>query len=177
VGMSQMTPSVASVAVIGAANSVPGLIPFGVSTNEMDGVQYGDIITVHWQGSGNWGKVNLCGINMSSGPNFDNYMLNGVPCAVAIGDTFNSGTGNAHVDSAFEGRIARDPIVAIPIVDDFGNGTKPVTVQGFVVAQLLTSGGAGNHWSGDIKILREFVGKTIGGPPVSPAALARILVR
>ncbi len=177
VGMTAMTPAVHSVAQIGSANNVPGLIPFGVTTNELNGVHWGDTITVNWQGSGNWGKLNLCDINMSSNPNFNNYMTNGVPCSISIGQQFDPGTGNAGVNNAFNARIAANPLVVIPVVNAFGNGkSSKVTIEGFVVALLVSSGKNGSGWSGQIQILHGFTGNTAGGSSGPPYALARVLV-
>jgi Flp pilus assembly protein TadG len=176
-GMSQMTPHVDSVAMEAGLESVVGLIPFGVTTNELQGLQYGDVITVDTSSPGNWGKIDLCGINMSSNPNFNQYMLTGVPCETSVGDTPDSGPGFAGVINAFDARMAANPTVVVAVVDSFGDGKKPVNIEGFIVGQLLAESGNGSGWSGQIQLLDQFAGNSVGGPTNAPYAQVRVLVK
>jgi Flp pilus assembly protein TadG len=174
-GTFQMTPRVQSVAMSGGLGSVSGLIPFGITTNELNGLQPGSILDTSIVSPGDRGKINLCGLNMSANPVWQQYMVSGVACAVGIGSQWDPGPGNAAFANGFSDRMAVDPYVLLPIVDAFPNGKSgQVTIEGFVEGLLLGSGGT---WNGQIQLLNYAMGGTLGGPTNAPYAQVRVLVK
>jgi len=115
---------------------------------------------------GNWGKLNLGGNNMSSGPAFIEAMLNGTCDLVFVGDETEPvlvpvATGFAGVKDAFnnlfnhEDESKRKMVLAV--VSDFPSGaSQPVTIQSFLEVELvaLTVGG-GQNWTGTLKLISE----------------------
>ena len=175
VGMGHMTPHAQSVAMEGGLRSVSGLIPFGVTTNELHGLTYGGVIDTGIVSPGDRGKINLCGLKMSSDPNFQQYMVSGVDCAVFVGSQWDPGPGNSAFQAGFDDRLAVNPFVTMPIVDAFPNGNSgQVTIEGFVQGMLLSSGG---KWNGQIQLLSFAIGGVIGGPTNMPYAQVRVLVQ
>jgi len=179
VGQTSMSPGAHSIADLEGLGSVDGglLIPFGVTTNQIAGKQYGDIVDTGRGTPGNWQKIDLCGVNMSDPNNFVPAMVNGVLCQGSVGDTPNSGPGNAGVNSGFDARLQSNPIVLMPVVDAFGNGIGPVDIVGFMVGQLISAGGNGSSWSGQIQILSKVVSGLPGGQKTPPFAYVRVLVQ
>jgi hypothetical protein len=139
-GIDTLRPNASAIAAVDGAGEVNCLIPFGLNASVLAGANFGDIITITGPSPGNWGKIDIDG-NMSSNPVFVAAMTN-LLCTsgVSIGDQFDPGTGFAGVLDGFEGRIALNPIVILPVVDHFPNGnSSKVTVVGFVAAKLLTN--------------------------------------
>jgi len=182
----EMRPNVLSTAVVGTAGTGQCVIPFGVTEVEMQELQHGDIISLNWQGSGNWGKLDLGGTNMSSRPNFIDAMTGQTCHNASVGDQIDPGTGYAGVADGFDQRIGINPIVTIPVVDGFGNGNStPSTIVGFILAELIwqsggnsgsgngngngsgngnNGGGNGSNWTGEMKFLGEATLGGVGGP-------------
>ena len=177
-GWTHLTPGVESV----ARQTYPGktncLIPFGIKESVVSGLSFGSILNIGSRSPGNWGKIDIDG-NMSSLPLFVDAMINGL-CSreVSVGEQFNPGTGFAGIKQGFDARIPINPVVKIPIVDNFPSGSSAkIAIRGFAVVRLLTHGRSGANWSGEIEFLEEVVGSAGGGPSGSPFALGRALVR
>jgi len=144
----------------------------------MQGKHYGDTISISQPSPGDWGKLDVGGINSSSGPVFFDSMQSGMCSAILkVGDTVSPGTGYAQVTPAFEERLDTNPIVTMPIVQAFGNGNSQVTIVGFIVAELLTQGNNGSNWNGQIRFLREETGLGASGSVGQPYAMNRVLSR
>lgn len=167
-GLANLRPAVSSLAIAGGGVA-DCLVPFGVREIELDGLTGGETITVNTNGQGNWGKLDVGGINTSSNPVFYNAMLNGV-CGAPLepGDGIEPGTGFAGLRNAFDDRLAANPYVVFPVVDDFGNGNSTDSiVQSFALFELLGQGNRnGYHWSGDVRFIQYIDGSfTFGTPP------------
>ncbi len=177
-GQLSTTPRTMAIATYDGSNDVNCLIPFGLEDDSLVGKNYGDTMTINHASPGNWGKLDIGG-NMSSNPVFLAAMASGACSAtVSIGDLLSPGTGFAGVVNGFDSRIASNPIVTMPIVNGFSNGnSSPVTVVGFVVAQLILQNGNGQNWSGQIRLLNEFAGNSSGGSIGAPGSHARFLVQ
>lgn len=157
---SALTPAVESVAVVTNPSEATCVIPYGIGYNFLsdlisNGLNYGDVITVEGESSGNWGKLDIGG-NMSSLPDFTEAMVNGACTSpLSIGEMIEQATGYAGVPIGFEDRIDLNPIVVIPVVtlyplnvygSDFDDGNGNVQVMGFIVAELIEqSGHQGNN--------------------------------
>jgi len=177
---SSLVPEVSSLARIGASNRVSCLVPFGLDDDILVGRNFGDILDIGRNSPGNWGKLDIGG-NMSSLPNFVDAMINGI-CGVVvnIGDQFDPATGFAGVRNGFDGRIASNPIVTLPVVDRFPNGnSQQITIMGFVVVELISQGRRnGANWNGTIRFLNRSTGLGVTGSiPGPPFASSRVLVR
>ncbi|MFN8388762.1 MAG: TadG family pilus assembly protein [Bdellovibrionota bacterium] len=177
-GINSILPNTESVAAMGPAGGADCLIPWGLAKSFLQGRNFGDTLTIPQQSNGNWGKLDING-NMSSGPNYLDAMEHGL-CGypLEVGDTVSPGTGNAQLQNAFDGRLASNPIVTIPIVNAFGNGNANVTIVGFAVVQLIAQRGNGGGWSGDFKLLDLPAGNGISSTPIgSPYASTWALVK
>ena len=182
--MSQTIYSIAEWVGLGSvsADMATNLVPFGVTTDQLAAATSSGIFD--YSGSispGNRGKVDLCGDNDSSHGVFTGDMTYGVKCAVSIGDTPTSGTGNAAFPSAFNARLLVNPFVIIPVVDSFSNGKKTLTIEGFIAGELIpnTPGDPSSGWSGKIQLSNNVIGGTGsgGGSTNAPYAQARMLVQ
>lgn len=143
--MFQMSPSVDSIAFVTTARSADCVIPYGVEGSLIRQHQFGDIITVDMSAGGNWGKVDIGG-NMSSAQQFTQGIINGACNApINIGDQLSPGTGFAGIPAGFEGRMSVNPFVIIPVVSDFPNGNHVVTVEGFIVGEIISQTGHGGQ--------------------------------
>lgn len=175
----EFQPLVTSVAYISSTGSATCMVPFGLDDGVVAGVTYGSVLDISRPNAGNWGKLDIGG-NMSSNPVFVAAMTNGV-CSerLAIGDDVSPGTGFAGVVDGFNGRIEVNPIVILPVVNNFANGnSSDSVVVGFVAVELIGQGqGHGRNWSGQIRFLGTFVGETGGGPTTGPYAKVRVLVQ
>lgn len=184
-GVNSMSPTVASVAVLTGVSSIDGsggggVVPFGIENEQVAGKQFGDVIgDLSKESPGNWGKLDLNGETKNPNDWYDAF-LNGYDGKVSIGDTPDSDPGFAHLKSAFDDRLARDPIVIVPIVDGFSNGKKPVKVLGFAAVELLTQGKSGANWNGQVRFMQYMAptgrGGSGGGPTDPPFVKARALV-
>lgn len=178
IGIDVLRLNVDSIAVVSGASESSCLIPFGLTEKTLKGVQYNDLLTVDWNGSGNWGKVQLGNENLTSYPSFTQAMVSGVCMPpISIGDRKDSNTGFAGIVDGFEGRMASNPFVIMPIVDTFGKGKKEVTILGFVAAEILAIDNRGSKWTVEFKILPGLISGQPGGPNESPFAKTRILVK
>ncbi len=177
-GQNILNPQARSVAAMTGSNEVDCLIPYGVDDDVLKTIKFGDTIDVSKDDPGNWGKIDIDG-NMSSGQKFNDAMRSGL-CGsiVRIGDKFDPAPGFAGVVTGFDDRMDINPIVVMPVVDNFDNGSSTqVTVVGFIVAQLVAQKGKGSKWSGELKFLKQTVGTGGGAPKGEPYALARDLVQ
>ncbi len=186
-GYTQLSPPVDSIAVVGGTGSSSCNPPFALQDEVLQGMDYGDIISVDNygpsgttppdDGSGNWGKLDLCGLNMS-GSQFPPAMVNGVCCGpISIGDVIYPANGAGHIGQGFDARMSSDPIMTIAVIDQFLQGNHPVVVVGFVVVEILSHHGNGEGWSAQLRILDRLTGSGVGGPAPGPWATTRILVQ
>jgi len=178
-GMERLSPSARAIAVLSGASQVVCAVPYAVEFQAVQGKSFGDLIPVGWNSSGNWGKIDLGGENMSSGSDFLEAMEFGV-CSepVQIGDQISPATGFAQVQQGFQRRFNVQPIITIPVVTPFPNGNSGnVTVLGFIAGKLTgDTDGEGHHWSGDLELQSDVLGAGAGGPPGAPFAWSRALV-
>ena len=154
VGFPNMTPTVDSIATIGA-NPIPYGIPSCVLTN------VGGTNTLqNWHnvpcsgGSGNWGVIDLCG---QLGPNDVEGAISGPGCFAPIGSTTGTRTGVPNKTKAgFQDLWDNGPhIIVLPVTTDFPNGSSgDVTVLNYAIVQLLgPPTGSGNNFGIDVQIL------------------------
>ncbi len=177
-GISSLQPREHAVATMGTADSADCVIPFALELPLVQTLDYGDEVSIGSPSPGNWGKINHGG-NMSSKKNFEDAMT-GSNCGspVKVGDQMDPGTGFAFVVGGFDLRLAQNPIVTMLVVDEFPSGkSKKVTVEGFIVVEILGAGKSGKNWSGDIKIIEGFTSSQPGGSTGGgPFALSRFMV-
>lgn len=178
VGFGTMNPAVESVAMLTGANEVTGAIPFGLGANVLDGKGFDPtnniVVLSGTQNSGSWGKLDLCGINMSSNPNTTYYIANGVPCTISIGES-SAGAGVSGLKQAFD--PIEGEIRIFPIVDQFGPGNSGGTIEGFILAKVIDSSGNGQNWQLTLELIPGLVGNGGGGPGGPPYAQNRVLVK
>ena len=173
-----LSPRVEAVASFGGANVAECVVPFGIESSVLQGKHYGDTMSISSPSPGNWGKLDVGGINASSGPVFYNAFQSGVcTSTISVGDTISPGTGFAQVSPAFKDRMAVNPRVVMPVVQGFGNGNADVLVVGFVVVEILAQGNNGSNWSGSVRFLDEPAGLGAGGGVGQPYAMNRVLSR
>ncbi len=182
-----ISPRAESIAVTGGADHVDCLIPFGVSAAMLTGKFFGDTFQVRSDTGGNWGKLDLWGVNMSSGRNFENAMTGPDDCAdgaqgpTSVDDvlgTQGAGTGFAQVRQSFNWRLAHDrEIIVMPVVQEFFSGNQPVQVIAFIKVEILSSTGGGENWIGTFRILNEPINDGAGDPVGTPLATARVLTK
>lgn len=154
VGVSQMTPTVHSVADIGATP-----IPYGIPSCYVTGVG-GTNTLQNWHNvpcsssSGNWGVLDLCG---PLGPNDVEGAISGPGCFSSIGESTGTKTGVPNKTcTGFQDLWNNGPhIVVLPVTTDFPTGVSAdVTVLDYVVVQLLGAPNCnGNNFSIDVQIL------------------------
>lgn len=183
VGFNSMSPPTHSVAMWSGLGTVTAdmatnLIPFGVTTDQLASATSSGILDANLFSSGNRGKINLCGDNESGSKKFAHDMTFGLPCAVSINDSPDSGTGAADFPGAFDPRLVANPFIIMPVVDSFGPGKKSVNIEGFVAGILIpnTPGDPNSGWSGKIQLLGSVIGGSGGGSTNSPFAQTRLLV-
>ena len=172
-----LQPKVYSTARIGGANRVQCAVPFGIDDDLLVGKEFGDVIFIGRESPGNWGKLDI-GDNMSDGGQFEESMIEGI-CDVrlSVGDAVSPGTGFAGVRSGFDGRIEVNPIVIIPIVDEFHEGNSVDSIiMGFIAVEIISNGNRGAHWNGNIRLIDANAGTGTGGPLGPPFATSRVLV-
>lgn len=179
-GVFKLTPTVLSI----AASLGPEPIcvkPFGVDPLIVTGLNPGDMFTASWANPGNLWKVDLAGINMSAGSNFEDAMLGNIcPDAPAVGDTIDAATGfGGPISGVFQDVInANKQTFVVPVVSRPSNGQSEVVVEGFAEVELRdarSSGRNGRQWEAEFKLLRYPV-EVSSGASVNPV-LARAFVR
>ncbi len=176
-----VNPRVDSIAMA-SAGTAACLKPFGIETEMLGNVSLLQSFTIGGKGDaqsapGNWGKVDIGDDNMSSGPVFEDAMLNGV-CGTElhIGDTVSPGTGFAGLRDAFNTLYSLgQTTMFVALVDAFPNGNSGMaTIQGF--AKILLQGpttGGGSNWTAQFKLLGLYNSPEEAGT----AGTARTLVR
>ncbi|HXI84381.1 MAG TPA: pilus assembly protein TadG-related protein [Verrucomicrobiae bacterium] len=148
VGFPLMTPVVDSIAEIGVHS-----VPYGIPSSALQPI--GGTNTLQQWNPGNWGLVELCGPVPKNDP--EPVITNG--CFGSIGSTvpavqgIPNKTANAFQDMYNSGQT----VIVLPVTSDFQQGSSgggDVTVQNFVIVQLLNAGsGSGSGWSINVQIL------------------------
>jgi len=154
VGFPFMTATVDSIATIGVIS-----VPYGVpacyvgtvgSTNLLQ--NWGNVACS--SSSGNWGMIDLCGV---LNPGDVIPAITGGGCFGSVGETTTTRTGvpNKTADGFTALYNSGQRIVVLPITSDFPTGgSGNVTIQNFVIVQLLNGGtGTGNGWNISVQIL------------------------
>ena len=171
-GVNSLTPDAKAVAIFSNFLLEDCVRPFGFDEEVMDGLDVGNIIYLYgFDAPGNWGKIDVNGINMSSGQNFEDAMR-GSLCGeiVEVGDQFESGPGFGGTIKQVFNELYNEGITDFPflLIDEFPQGSAAqVTVEGFVKTRLLSSSGNGNNWEAQFEILEfldELVNTSGGGP-------------
>jgi HYR domain len=119
-----------------------GVIPFALFGAESDtNLAAGNVISITRQSAptGNPGKLDE---SSCEGGSWNEQMVDGVPCQVSVGDLVADIPGYTGIAQAFQGRLAANPIVIMPVVSTSG-GSHIETVVGFVNAQILSVTGSG----------------------------------
>lgn len=176
VGISQMTPSVSSVAMIDGAGNAVNVIPFGVSASEVTNKAVGATMDLNDGsiGSGKQGKVDL-GTYQNTGAWEADMTTNGCNCTVSLGDVPII-PGNAQVRQSFQA-LGTGAIFAMPVIDNqsFSGGSGIATIIGFVTVKIISFTGTGSNWSATVEFLGVVAGTAGGGCP-PPCTQARALV-
>ncbi|NMC61902.1 MAG: hypothetical protein GYA55_01900 [SAR324 cluster bacterium] len=138
--------------------------PFGFEQNLFNNpgngrplVQIGDEFSVTRADSGNWCKVNLQGINMSSGKNFENAMLSATCLEASLGEV-RPGTGfGGTISKVFqEIPVSQRSGIFVPLVDDFPNGkSENVTIEEFIKVDFIGVSESGSNWVGTFRLLER----------------------
>jgi hypothetical protein len=176
IGRDVLTPRTVSVAV--NAPSQPACVkPFGFDKGLIDSLKLEENFVIGSASPGNWWKVNLAGINMSSGTNFSDAMLGKVcPSPVAKGDLTSSATGFSNsIPMVFEDVInAKLQRMIVPVVTVPKNGKSSVEILEFAEVELRNpsyAGKNGANWQAEFKLIRYPVdiANGAGYTPVSRA--------
>jgi Flp pilus assembly protein TadG len=179
VGLTQMTPAIASVAALDVAGTVANAIPFGISTNEFAGKTIGDTMILNDAGigSGKQGKVYLQDYRNTGEWLAAMLSPNGCNCEVSVGP-IPAQPGNAQVRQAFQA-IGVGAQFLMPVVANFSfsGGSGIAEIVGFVLVEIVDFSGTGSNWSATVRFLREASGIRGGGrcPPGAPCEYARFL--
>jgi len=138
--------------------------PFGFEqnlfTNPSNGqplIQIGNEFSVTRADAGNWGKVNLQGVNMSSGKNFENAMLSTTCLEASLGEV-RPGTGfGGSISNVFdEIPSPQRAAMYVPLVDNFPNGKSDnVTIEEFIKVDFIGMSGSGTNWVGTFRLLER----------------------
>lgn len=178
-GLSTATVSAKAEAVVGAVQSVKGVVPLGI---EQQDFVFGELYTLK-EGGGNGTTGNFGGLSfgMNGASRFREYLRYGYPKELSIGDVIESEPGNMsgptqvlqerinachHVPRCTPAQFARDcpRIILVPIIDQFGNGRSDVTIVGFAAFFLEEVGGNGNHAYITGRFLQTVTSGEIGDP-------------
>lgn len=175
--LSPSQESIARVTITGNPNNC--MRPFGVETSVLGNppITPGQTFVVGSGAPGNWGKLDIDGINMSSGGNFVNYMQNGI-CStnVGIGQAMSPGTGfGGNLISGFNTVLNTQFVIAR--VSNFPNGNSGhVTILEFLMVTYLGDNGqSGQNWQGTLRLDAYNVTPPNqgGGSSVSAPSLAK----
>jgi Flp pilus assembly protein TadG len=162
--ISSLQPKMESIAMVLYPNSGPCIAPYAIELTALTaagGVAVGAQFDVGGPSPGNWGKVDLGGINMSSGSNFPTYLTAGVcDSGNDMGDQISQATGGAQIDNAFAtakdaGQLER---MVIAVTSNFQGGGKKVTIQKFVAVKYIgpgPAGGNGSNWQARFQLLED----------------------
>jgi len=185
VGLSSMNPRAHSIADLESAGRAANIVPFGVSEAQFTNKNFGDTMDFNdpTVGPGKWGKLDL---GVYEAPDYSGYKntaawqndmtTSGCNCTVSVG-TIPTIQGTAQVDQTFNG-LASGTILTIPVAAQIDtSGNKPADIVGFVVVQLISSGGNGANWTATVKFLDEVTGDAGGGTCPPPCVQARVLVQ
>src|SRR5579862_4148332 len=193
VGFGAMSPTVHSVAAVGAAGRLAGpIIPFAVTVSQLATNLFtgqpsvvGGYMTLNSDdvGSGKQGKIDL-GVYEPTG----SYANTGAwkadmttavcNCSVSTGPVPTI-QGNAQVQNAIAG-LGTGATFVVPVVSDisFSGNSSTADIVGFIQVQLVNYASTGNNWSAYVQYLSPVTGDQIGGGcPYQPCALARALVQ
>jgi hypothetical protein len=141
---SQMTPTVDSIAAIGAHP-----IPYGVPSNAVGAV--GSTLTLQNWSPGNWGPIDLCGAANGKNQRI-NVTTNG--CYSNYGQVTTASTGFEGVSDAFQDLCGQT--VVLPVTSGSPNGQGEVTIINFIVVELNDPNcgtGSGSNWKFTATIL------------------------
>ncbi len=134
-----------------ALMSMVDVVPYGVPSNAVGSVGTTNTLQI-WR-FGNGGLLELCG-PLAGRAQIENAIANGVPCLASVGETVRLATGINGISQGFRDRYDANPIVVLPVVNDFPIGSAEVTIHAFIMGQLLGPGtGTGLNWTIDVKIL------------------------
>lgn len=167
VGQNSISPSVHSVAM--ATPNRHCIKPFGIVFSYITGLTANSTFTVAKNAPGNWGKIDVGGVNYSSGNNFRDAIEGKGACSkdVYIGAQVDSSTGNGgSIDHVFDDAIDDDNNLGwvLPVITQQSNGQNTVTMLEFIKVDLLSSNGSGNNWSGTFRIVARNVAPELADP-------------
>lgn len=177
VGIRWLAADVLSVAFRKALGETACEKPFGIEAQSIldpnNPTPLGSTFTVGTNSPGNWGKLDLDGINMSSGTNFRNAMQSCATYNTAVGDVVSSGTGNGGpIATAFQPLIGKEMLFFA--TSDFGNGNKPVTIVEPIRVRFEGQQSSGNKWTATFTLLERNATAIV--PPTNPPT-DRVLVQ
>lgn len=154
--INSLAPMVEAIAQVPANVSTGCMRPFGIEAAVLGSPQItvGNTFTVGKNSPGNWGKLDVNGINMSSSPNFISAMQSGIcHSSVTVGGIQPVGTGfGGNLSTGFNYVLNQSFI--IPMVSAFPNGNSgAVTILEFVRVRYLGDNGiSGNNWIGTLRL-------------------------
>lgn len=161
-GINQFAPNVKAVAVNNNTLNLHCLRPFGIEQDILDDpdnpIEIEEQFTITYPAPGNWGKLDLGGINMSSGTNFGNYMLSGF-CdgSVSVGDDVSAGTGfGGPLTTPFEPLLDKEIIISATAGFPNGN-SSPVNLTEFIKVRFDAQIEKGGNWTGYFTLVERNV--------------------
>lgn len=157
--LNSLSPSGLSVAK--AVRSSTCVKPIGVEAATLSGVSVGSTFTLSKNSPGNWGKLNLGGVNMASGQNFEDAMLtNSCPAYTVVtpGQPVPVGTGfGGSIKDVMEEVLASNLNQGIYLIlnSPFPNGSGSVTVNEILKVDFLGATGQGANWVGSFRLVER----------------------
>ena len=131
---------------------VTNVVPFAITTNQLNGVTFGNVIEINdtGVGSGGYGKINL-----RNYPNVAAWLADmvnlGCTCLVCE-EAYSVIAGNAQVAQAFNAMAGGT--FAMPVINEFdAGGTKPLVIVGFIRVREVSSSGTGGNWVAFLELL------------------------
>jgi hypothetical protein len=178
-GVSHLFPVVESIAHRRMDPDAMCLRPFGIETSylddEDDPIEIGDTFVIKTPSPGNWGKLDVGGINMSDGTNFRKYMLEGIcDVIVNVGDQIGPGTGfGGTIETAFVPVLGEELIFLG--VSDFGEGNSDtVAVNDFLKVRFDAQKKMGANWEATFTLLAR---PAQIPDPNDPDTMMRVMVK
>lgn len=166
--------AISAVSGLGQAQCLP---PFAVLDTLVTGLEPGNTFSVSRSSPGNWGKIDLRD-DISGEQDYREAIRDGVcDVTLSVGESIGTSTGFSGVDNGINDRRNLNPVILLPVVDNFPQGqSSPTQTVGFVEVEIISTSGSGNNWQGVFEIRETLSGFVGGGPSERPFSQTRVLV-
>ena len=202
-GVHSMKPKVEGVALIGSATEEDCLIPVAVEAQKIldpdgngvwDPPVIGSTFLIRRDDPGNWGVIDIDPQHPINGkPAVIDAIVNpkcppgGVPIGAGRDPGYSAAPNFDGFCDGLKTRLANDPFVTMPIIDDMPNGNHSLNIVAFMEARILSVGRQpgysdgrcnGNNTGAIFQVIGQpSVGGEPGGPPIPNFITSRILTR